>query len=306
MTGEPPVPPADPKPAASPAAGNSPAPKKKSRPRKPTGRGKGRHNDCPWDEVERLYVQGDIVSTGTNAAERVWPSSEEVAARFRVSSPTVREHARTGGWSAKREEFRRRLHEAAAAREADFISKATELWRAESQKIWELNVAALDEAKFTYDFHKSGRAAELARSSPKGGRKPSGGDADSQEREQGPATTAAANPSQREPMSARDQKDLATAVKTAKENMLAMLVGAQAPGTVPQTTGAPAVGATPAAIDPRAAALIDDFVMFSAASNKNPGGAAPTPSAPKPSASAAPPPAPAKPPSPAVPPGPRK
>jgi hypothetical protein len=208
----------------------------------------------------------------------VWPSSEEVAARFRVSSPTVRDHARIGNWSAKREEFRRKLHEAAAAREADFIAKATELWRAESQKIWELNVAALDEAKFTYEFHKSGRAAELARASARAGRKPSGGDADSQEREPGPT---GATPVQREPMSARDQKDIATAVKTAKENMLAMLVGAQAPGTVPQPTGAPAAGATPTAIDPRAAALIDDFVMFSAASNKNPGDAGGSAKAPK-------------------------
>lgn len=253
----------DPKPATTARA----APKKRSRPRKPTGRGKGRHNDCPWDEVERLYVQGDIAPAGKNAAERVWPSSEELAARFRVSSPTVRDHARLGGWTQKREEFRRKLAEAAEKSTADFVAKATTLWREEAQKIWDINVALLDEAKFATEFHKSGQAARLAvaraSTSGKGRSRPSGGDADAQG--DGPPPPEAQV--EREPMPARDAKDYAVTVKTARETMLAMLVGAQQPGTVPVAGGQTAA---PAALDPRAAAVIDDFVLFSAERNKNP------------------------------------
>lgn len=257
------APPTPPKPAET-------KPPKKSRPRKPTGRGQGRHNDCPWHEVERLYVQGDIASTGATAAERVWPSSEELAARFKVSPSTVRDHARIGQWTAKREEFHRTLNDAAAKGTADFVAKATELWRAEAQKIWNLNVALLDEATFAMEYHRSGKAAAqaaLVRASTAGRRKPSGGDADSQGERPEPAADVTA---EREPMPARDAKDYATTVKTARETMLAMLVGAQAPGTAPQSTGAQA-NTAPAAIDPRAAALIDDFVLFSAEKNKNPG-----------------------------------
>jgi len=261
------VPPVDPK---STSSAGGPAPKKKRTPPKATNQ--GRRHDIPWHEIEVLYVQGEVTKGNDGKTEHSWPTAEQLATRFKVNRTTIHNQSRARGWVLRREEFQRKVaEELEAARAKHFIEKASDLWGPQAKAAWELNVRVLEEAKFALDFHKSGQAAQvaaLARASATRGRKPSGGDDDSQ-RPSGGAAAAPPDAAQREPVPARDLKDISSSIKTSTENLRALLVGTTPPGTTPT---APPGGPAPVPLggDPRVAAVMESFVLQAMRQNADP------------------------------------
>lgn len=243
-----------------------------------TAHGKGRRYDVPWDEIERLFVQGEMRAGATRETERVWPSCEDLAARFEMGRSTVIHRSHTDGWMARREEFRRLMRQRMDEAQASTIAKSADMWSPQAEKAWNLNVGLLDEVKFALDFHRSGRAAALRSKSVTQWKRPSGGDTAAQlgmDAASGEPGAEEADPSKREPVPPRDLKDLAATVKTAQENLRALLVGTTAPGTIPQSVGgagSPGAASPPGLPvgDPRCAALVDAFVKHIGAGSRTP------------------------------------
>lgn len=241
--------------------------KRKRAPYVPTGHGKGRRASIPWIAIEDLYVHGEMIDTPAGTTERVWPSAEDIASRFLIDRTTIHNHCRKQGWVGAREAFRRSLSEEAAKRAANFVGQASTLWSEQAQKVWDISVTALDEARYALEYHRSGAAAIAAASAKRGKNRPGGGDADAQ------GDGAAGDPMQqvlkREPMPMRDIKDHATAVKTTLETMRGLIFGQQPTATTPTSAGTTSAP-SPVTTDPRVMAVTENFIRAAAAANKAP------------------------------------
>lgn len=241
-------------------------PKRKRKPFKATGRGKGRRGDIPWVAIEDLYVHGEMIPTPAGTTERVWPSAEDIAARFEVDRTTIHNHCRKQGWVGAREAFRRSLHEAASKRAADFVGRASDLWGEQAQRAWDITTRSLDEARYALDYYQTGAAAIAEASAKRSKNRPGGGDADAQgDGDDVPMKQAL----KRAPMPMRDLKDHATAVKTTLETMRGLIFGQQPSATAPTSAGTTSAP-SPITTDPRVRAVTENFLRTAAASNKAP------------------------------------
>lgn len=274
-------PPVAPKPPAP-----SPAEKAKAAARKTTdkrnslrsrkGKGKGRRGSIPWLAIEDLYIHGEVIPTPAGTSERVWPSAEDIAARFEVDRVTVQTHARAEEWVQRRENFRAEIRKAAETRAADFVHRAGDLWNEVAQKAWAISTSALDECRYAVEYHRSGAASLAAASAAgKGGRgrnRPGGGDSDAQgDGEEGGPVDPSKPAAPRLPMPARDQKDLAAAVKTNLDNLRGLLFGQQPPATAPTSAGGGASGAVPSIVDDqRVSSVLTSFLTAATSANKTP------------------------------------
>jgi hypothetical protein len=240
---------------------------RKRAPYVPTGRGKGRRTDIPWVAIEDLYVHGEMIPTPAGTTERVWPSAEDIAARFLVDRTTIHNHCRKQGWVALREQFRRSLFDKAAERAKNFVGQASELWGEQAQKAWDISATTLDEARYALEYHRSGAASIAAASAKRSRNRPGGGDAEAQggEGDDVPMQQVL----KREPMPMRDLKDHATAVKTTLETMRGLLFGQQPTATSP-TSAATTSAPSPVTDDPRVRAVTESFLRAAAAANKAP------------------------------------
>ncbi len=240
------------------------------------GKGKGRRGSIPWLAIEDLYIHGEVIPTPAGTSERVWPSAEDIAARFEVDRVTVQSHARAEEWVQRRENFRADIRKAAETRAADFVHRAGDLWNEVAQKAWAVSTSALDECRYALEFHRSGAATLAAASTAGGGgrgrNRPGGGDSDAQGDGGDGAPVDPSKPSApRLPMPARDQKDIAAAMKTNLDNMRGLLFGQQPPATAPTSAGGGASGGIPSIVsDPRVSSVLTSFLTAATTANKAP------------------------------------
>lgn len=263
-----------PSPASKPTKGKKP--RKEYKAYKPTGRGKGRRSDIAWDTIEGLYVRGEMVPNAAGNPEHLFPTIEQLAARFQVDPASIHKHSRKGEWPGQREEFRRKLREEIDRKSADFIAKAGDLWSPQVEKAFAVAALGIEECRYALDFHRSGAAtlaaASTARAGARGRNRPGGGDSDAQGDGDGGAPADPSKPvTPRLPMPARDLKDTAAALKTNLDTLRGLIFGQQPPATAPTSTGTAAGGeAAPAPIDPRAAEVLVAFLGAAADRNKAP------------------------------------
>lgn len=263
------------KPVAAHPAGKAPK-KRKPEKRKNHGRGRGRRGDIPWVAIEDLYIHGEVIPTAAGTSARVWPSAEDIAARFEVDRVTVQNHARKDAWVQRRENYRNDLRGAAEKAATDFLGKASDLWGAHAQKVWAISSDAIDECRYAIDYHRSGAASLAAASAEGKGRRgrnrPGGGDSDAQGDgpEDGPVDPAKPVVP-RLPMPGREAKDIAAALKTHHELMRGLIFGQQPPATAPTSAGGGASGAVPSIVDdPRVSSVLTSFLTAATSANKTP------------------------------------
>jgi hypothetical protein len=108
-----------------------------------------RRKDIPWEEVERLYVQGEIPPNATKVTERVWPSLADLAPRFKLPHPTLAARAKRDGWTVKREAWKRTLRTEVDAQSARYIENASEILGTQAAQVVLNTTLLLQEIEYT-------------------------------------------------------------------------------------------------------------------------------------------------------------
>lgn len=120
----------------------------------PTGRGRG-NRAIPWEEIERIYVQGELPSVATKNTERVWPSLTDLAHRFRVTPRTMRDHATRHQWTHKRDAWKRDLIAEVSAQSQRYVQSAAEVLGDVGARIVKNIGKALDEIDHAFEYWKT-------------------------------------------------------------------------------------------------------------------------------------------------------
>lgn len=121
---------------------------------KRTGRGRG-NRDIPWDEIERIYVQGELLPTASKNTERTWPSLPDLASRFKVVERTMRDRATRHQWTHKRELWRQGLAAEVSAQSQRYVQSAAEVLGEVGARIVRNIGKALDEIDYALDYWKT-------------------------------------------------------------------------------------------------------------------------------------------------------
>ncbi len=113
-----------------------------------------RRKDIPWEELERLYVQGEIPPNATKVTERVWPSLADLAPRFKLPHPTLAARAKRDGWTVKREEWKRTLRTEVDAQTARYIENASEILGTQAAQVVLNTTLLLQEIEYTARYYR--------------------------------------------------------------------------------------------------------------------------------------------------------
>jgi hypothetical protein len=113
-----------------------------------------RRRDTPWEELERLYVQGEIPPDATKVTERSWPSTQDLATRFKVLHRTVRDRALRHQWSSKREAWKHTLRDDVARQSQAYVQNAAEVLGNAGAQVVANTTLLLAEIEYTVRFYR--------------------------------------------------------------------------------------------------------------------------------------------------------